>query len=54
MPEIKLQNRRLGYARVSSYEQTHDTQLDQLQGEMHQDFPREGDGREGGRELLKI
>jgi hypothetical protein len=32
MTEIEPQNRRLGYARVSTYSQTLDAQLEQLRG----------------------
>ena len=53
----KPQNRCLGYARVSTYGQTLDAQLEQLRKRgLHQDLPREGDGRAGNdrRELLKL
>jgi hypothetical protein len=50
------QNRRLGYARVSTYGQTLDAQLEHLRSAgWYQDLPREGDGAHNDRrELLKM
>jgi hypothetical protein len=47
MPESKPQNRPVSYARVSTYGQILDVQLEQLQSRMHEALPREGHWRAG-------
>ncbi len=56
MTEIELQNRRLGYARVSTYGQTLDTQLAQLRKEGCAKVYREkaSGAQADRRELLKV
>jgi DNA invertase Pin-like site-specific DNA recombinase len=56
MPESKPQNRRLGYARVSTYGQTLDAQLDQLRKAGCSKIFREKvtGARADRRELLKL
>ena len=56
MPETHPQNRRLGYARVSTYGQTLDAQLDQLRGAGCAKIYREKvtGARADRRELLKL
>jgi DNA invertase Pin-like site-specific DNA recombinase len=56
MTESKPQNRRLGYARVSTYGQTLDAQLDQLRREGCAKVYREKvtGARADRRELLKL
>jgi DNA invertase Pin-like site-specific DNA recombinase len=56
MTETKLQNRRLGYARVSTYGQTLDAQLDQLRREGCAKIYREKvtGARADRRELFKL
>src|SRR5271165_7453018 len=56
MPENEPQNRRLGYARVSTYGQTLDAQLEQLRGAGCTKIYREKvtGARSDRRELLKM
>jgi DNA invertase Pin-like site-specific DNA recombinase len=56
MTETQIQNRRLGYARVSTYGQTLDAQLDQLRAEGCSKVYREkaSGARADRRELMKL
>jgi hypothetical protein len=52
MPETQPQNRRLGYARVSTYGQTLDAQLDQLR--IFRRFVTDAVGVAGPREKILL